>query len=179
MTHLVERLLSRCVHEAEVESRTVLAQCMGEVGAISENRLGEIKVSADLGDNLIDDSNGSYVWRLTRPPWHSPVAKYELQLVTKLLVGVLKAAPSSADQHKIAFAIQQLLVLLDETHRGGRKSKMAEMSGWLQDHLRKHEVYDVVEPFWLSEFSEKVSAKMHSRMFSIIVSNQIPSSNPM
>jgi hypothetical protein len=169
VTCLVERLLARCVYEAEPETRILLAACLGEVGAISEHRLGEIRMSDAVGSNSVDaERSSSHTWRLLQPPWQSQAAKYELQLVTKLLVVALKAAPSSADQHKIAFTIQQLLVLLDASGRQDRGTmsdakatgtKRPEMSNWLAEKLRDSKVYEVVEPFWFSEFGEKVSGR--------------------
>jgi hypothetical protein len=167
----LEKLMTRCVHETDTEARVLLASCLGEVGAISEHRLGEIKTSIDDGDGSVDAINGSYTWRLHQPPWQSREAKYELQLVTKHLVVALKAAPSSADQHKIAFTIQQLLVLLDSSARLSAevgvdtaidRTKGSEMSKWLADKLRASNVYNIIEPFWSSEFSEKVSSLLAS-----------------
>lgn len=163
VTYMIEKLLARCVHEVDSESRTLLGTCIGEVGAISEHLLGEIRVSDGTGANPLDGGGSSHAWRLNQPPWQSQVAKYELRLVTKLLVVSLRAAPTSADQHKIAFTIQQLLILLDNSTRrdgGGQKgdgSERAEMSKWLHDKLCESGVFEIIEPFWLSEFSEKVS----------------------
>eukprot|EP00751_Fragilariopsis_kerguelensis_P032502 CAMPEP_0170972524 /NCGR_PEP_ID=MMETSP0735-20130129/46097_1 /TAXON_ID=186038 /ORGANISM="Fragilariopsis kerguelensis, Strain L26-C5" /LENGTH=171 /DNA_ID=CAMNT_0011393145 /DNA_START=71 /DNA_END=584 /DNA_ORIENTATION=- len=101
----------------------------------------------------------------TRPAsMASRAAKYELQLVTKYLVAALRAAPSSEEQLKIAFAIQQLLVLLDDSVKVNdntnstndeAKPQKREMSKWLLDRLIESKVYDSVEPFWSSEFSTK------------------------
>ena len=166
VTELIGRLLTRCTQEVDARNIVLLAKCLGETGAIAEHRLGEIKMSTAAGDEGVDSESSSYRWRLLQSPWQSREAKYELQLVTKHLVSALRAAPSSAEQHKIAFTIQQLLEILDkkafqktestaETKFG--KGKKKEMSKWLTDKLCEAGVYEVVEPFWLSEFSEKVS----------------------
>jgi hypothetical protein len=162
---MMEKLLTRCVHEVDPETRILLATCLGEVGAIGEHRLGEIRMSTAVADDS-DKGSSSHSWRLLQPPWQSQAAKYELQLVTKHLVVALKAAPSSADQHKIAFTIQQLLVLLDSSARLSGESDInsqavkvrgAEMSKWLTEKLHEAGVYETIEPFWFSEFNEIVS----------------------
>lgn len=163
---MVEKLLSRCVEESETKTRTLLATCLGEIGAIGEHQLGDLKIGVAADIESVDSPNSAYQWRLEQPPWQSRAAKYELHLVTKHLAVALKSAPSSADQHKVAFTIQQLLVLLDRSARqreddivveGSRNTK--DMSKWLRDKLNESGVYEVVEPFWFSEFHEKVSLK--------------------
>lgn len=165
VANMVEKLLSRCVEEPERPSRLLLATCIGEIGAIGEHQLGDLNIGVPTDVESVDSPNSAYQWRLEQPPWQSRAAKYELQLVTKHLTIALKSAPSSADQHKVAFTIQQLLVLLDRSARetendtiveGSRNTK--EMSKWLRDKLNESGVYEVVEPFWFSEFHEKVSS---------------------
>ena len=158
-TDMIKKLLVRCVDEVETESRLLLATCLGEVGAISEHLLGDIRLSVGVGANSLGNSHS---WRLDQPPWQSHVTKYELRLVTSLLVVALRAAPTSADQHKIAFTIQQLLIKLDNSAKGGGEgripgTKRDEMTKWLHDKLCESGIYEIVEPFWLSEFSEKVT----------------------
>jgi hypothetical protein len=163
---MMEKLLARCVHEADSYIRILLATCLGEVGAIGEHRLGELKIGSSMGEESLDSPNSSYRWRLDQPPWQSQAAKYELQLITRHLVAALKAAPSSTDQHKVAFAIQQLLHLLDKsgcqneepiaTGADEDTSRRREMSKWLRDKLYESGVYEIIEPYFLSEFSEKV-----------------------
>eukprot|EP00980_Cylindrotheca_fusiformis_P025541 scaffold14008_cov124-Cylindrotheca_fusiformis.AAC.9 len=162
VVNLLEKLLSRCVEESDGETRILLATCLGECGAIGEHQLADLNIGAGADAESVDSPNSDYQWRLEQPPWQSRAAKYELQLVTKHLAVALKSAPSSSDQHKVAFTIQQLLVLLDRSARqegeavvkGTRSSK--EMSVWLRDKLNDSGVYEVVEPFWFSEFHEKV-----------------------
>lgn len=110
---LVDNLLQRCCTEVDLEAKLLLATCWGEIGAIDVHRLGEMRMSVSLYADKSGDENGS--WRLSQAPWQSQPARYELKLITKHLVVALKAAPTSGDQHKIAFAIQQILVLLDES----------------------------------------------------------------
>lgn len=160
---MLERLLARCVVESDPNSRLRLAVCLGEAGAISETRLGELKVGASMGDKSIDSPTSSYKWRLDQAPWHSQAFKYEMQLVTRHLVAALKAATSSTEQHKIAFSIQLLLRLLN---RFGQQSEPSDsvarspkgrqtMTKWLRDNLTNSGVYEVVEPFFQSDFKEK------------------------
>lgn len=163
VTEMMEKLLTRCVHEADSHTRILLATCLGEVGAIGEHRLGDLKIGNSIGDDSLDSASGSYRWQLDQPPWQSQAAKYELQLLTKHLAAAIKAAPSSTDQHKVAFTIQQLLRLLDKSARQsevgtvtGSDPNGREISKWLKDKLNEAGVYEVIEPFWSSEFKEKV-----------------------
>ena len=160
VSNIIEKLMRRCVHESDQEVRLKLATCLGEMGAISENRLDDTSLFRSEGSGSVS----MYDWRLDQPPWQSRAAKYELQLVTKYLVVALKAAPSQEEQLKIAFTIQQLLLLLDDSARETStleqdkrsNSQKREMSKWLSDRLVEANVYESVEPFWLSEFSTKV-----------------------
>ncbi|KAL3944314.1 MAG: hypothetical protein SGBAC_001607 [Bacillariaceae sp.] len=162
IVNLMEKLLSRCVQETETKTRILLAQCLGEVGAISELKMGDLKIGVAIDSESVDSPSSMYQWRLDQPPWQSRAAKYELQLVTRHLVVALRSAPSSADQHKIAFTIQQLLVLLDRSARQAENGDVEEgarntsvMSKWLKSKLVESNVLEVVEPFWFSEFHEK------------------------
>jgi hypothetical protein len=162
---MMERLLARCVAESDGEVRLRLAACLGEVGAIGETMLGELAIGGSMGDEAIDSPTSSYKWRLDQPPWHSQEVKYELQLVIGPLVVALKAAPSSTDQHKIAFAIQQLLHLLNSSARqsetAGQEAESTAgkdtMTKWLKEQLKDSGHYDLIEPYFSSDFKEKVS----------------------
>jgi hypothetical protein len=162
---MMERLLARCVAESDDEVRLRLAACLGEVGAISETILGELAIGSSMGDEAIDSPTSSYKWRLEQPPWRSQEVKYELQLVTRHLVVALKAAPSSTDQHKIAFAIQQLLHLLNSSgiqsesagQEAGSTAGKETMTKWLKETLEQSGQYDLIEPYFSSDFKEKVS----------------------
>lgn len=162
VTRVMEKLLSRCVQESDQHTRLLLAACLGEFGAIGEHHLGDLKIGS-LADDSLDSPNSAYQWRLEQPPWNTKAAtKYGLQLVTRHLVIALKAAPSSSDQHKVAFSIQQLLVLLDRWNQpkqdtvGSETSvNTKEMTEWLRDRLNEGGVYEIVEPFWFSEFNER------------------------
>lgn len=160
VTRMMGILLARCVHESDSTTRRILGCCLGEVGAVAEHWLGNIIMSRVLGASDSLDSNDSG-WRLSQPPWKSQQTRYELQLVTRHLVVALKAAPTSSDQHKIAFTIQQLLRQLDrfmhDTHPKTDElgaEKRQTMSSWLREQLEQAGVYDAIEPFWHSEFSE-------------------------
>ena len=167
---MLEKLVSRCIVESETEVRIRLATCLGEVGAISETILGELKISGSTGDEAIDSPTSSFKWRLEQPPWQSQPVKYELQLVTRHLVVALKAAPSTTDQHKIAFAIQQLLHLLNSfSGENGQacsdsasKDSKGKMTKWLKENLEQSGQYDLVEPYFSSDFQEKVRNSMTS-----------------
>ena len=139
------------MEETDKESRNLLAMCLGEVGAIGAHQLEERKSSSPWHEKL-----GS-------GPWHSRADRYVLTLVTRQSVAALKAAPTSNDQHKIAFMIQQLLALLDRAASAGHSSKRSaptttdgkqEMSSWLSSRLSSAGVLEVVEPFWWTEFCE-------------------------
>lgn len=172
VTDLAETLLQRCVVESDVKARQLLATCLGEVGAIDTLRLGDVHVSSSSGDEAFGSGAKSRAWQLTHPPWLSNATRYERQLVSAHLVLALKAAPSSVDQNKIAFAIQQILVLLDgvakpknvaaSTYQSGSRGSnensqpnaKGEMTAWLRDTLRDEGVLDTVEPYWHSHFNE-------------------------
>lgn len=158
---MMERLLARCVAESDDEVRLWLATCIGEVGAISETRLGEIKIGSSMGDEAIDSPTSSYRWRLDQAPWQSQPVKYELQLVTRHLVVALKAAPSSTDQHKVAFSIQQLLHFLNAHGRQSEPANMGasepvKMTKWLKEKLTESGELELIEPYFSSDFQEKV-----------------------
>jgi hypothetical protein len=169
ITHFIEVLLARCAKESDQETRTLLASCLGEVGAINSNCFDDIQTHF-----------GSHARHTTDPPWHSAPHRFQLQLVTTYLVAALKAAPETNDQHKIAFAIQQLLALLNDAGEEGLlstsygdsprqgcppKSKIStlpnddtlqkpKMNESLICRLTEAQVLDVVEPFWVSDFHE-------------------------
>ena len=161
VTGMIEKLTRRCSTEIDPFVRDKLAICLGEVGAISEINLEDMTLYRSKGD----DSLALHRWRLEQPPWQCRAQKYGLILVTKHLVAALRAAPNSAEQMKIAFSIQQLLVLLDASVRATetdskvdeKKTEKREMSKWLYDRLVDSNVYETIEPFWSSEFSERVS----------------------
>lgn len=190
ITDFVHSLLSRCIKEQDLSARILLATCFGEVGAINANLFEETK-----------PSNDNYY--RTVPPWHSTPYKYGLQMVTGHLVTALKSAPSSNDQFKIAFSIQQLLALLNEAAKAGLllssntdlvqnnvpseiserrlssnsnhvDSNKTRMDDSLIRILVNARAYDVVEPFWFSEFHEvrisRVAVSIFNS-FSIFFSN--------
>lgn len=172
VTEIVEALLARCVHEDNPEARILLAKCFGEVGAISEHRLEELKPAIDSGA-------GEGIFCSTKPPWRSRPTRYELQLVTTHLVIALKAAATASDQHKIAYTIQELLSNLDKSanesgdHSTKEKSESRKTTGeklsssadpaskrrmsiWLSSKLSEADVLEIVEPFWFTEFHEVI-----------------------
>lgn len=148
------RLLSKCVDESDRDIRDALACCLGEIGAIDCNRLGqEINSSQFSTDNDSDD------WRLNQPPWNSDLAQYQLRLVTQHLVWALRAAPAIIDQHKIGFGIQELLKQLDHAHAVDTAEISdhirKEMSSWLKEKLDEADVRCVLEPFWTSDYQQQ------------------------
>jgi hypothetical protein len=173
---MVETLLRRCGAEDDEDAQLSLATSLGEIGAIDGNRLGELSV----GDSKRNDRSClgeiSRSWQLAQPPWKSRPARYELQLVTKHLVGALKAAPDSTDLDRIAFTIQQLLGNLDMDARRGSdtlgkairvdcaaenvsSNERGPMSQWLREQLLKADVLEMMEPFWASRYKD-ASSKM-------------------
>jgi serine/threonine-protein kinase ATR len=155
----METLLARSIVETDHDARIRLAECLGEVGAIDINLLHDDMTVDPMRSESVDNSD---LWRRVNPPWRSIRARYELQLVTNHLVQGLKAAPSSGDQHKIGFCIQQLLVHLDKSIREPQSNERPvlsngdrdTMSDWLKSQLTEAGVMDIVEPFWHTEFHE-------------------------
>ena len=157
LQEIVDTLLRRCVEESDPDSRLLLAECFGEVGAINSSTNG------------LDDLNREFTTKddkyRSRPPWlyHPP----HLHLISSHLVIELKASQTSSDQHKIAFAIQQLLSQMNELQQtnvdlGASKEipslspagRRVQMEPALVNRLSKDGVLDIVEPFWYSEFQE-------------------------
>lgn len=150
VTKLLIRLLSRCVDESDPDIRDVIARCLGEVGAIDPNRLGkEINSSQFLSNSAWSDDGGE--WRLMNPPWKTQITVYQLRLVTGHLVSGLKSAPTTLDQHKISFAIQELLKILDKG-LGGKSQN--EMTPLLKEKLQEADVINIVEPFWTTNYKQ-------------------------
>jgi hypothetical protein len=160
---IIDRLLKRCIVETDSEVRGLLASCIGEIGAIGPNKLADL--DADWGASL-----GQASVRGKTKPWESDESP-GFEIVCTHLVAALKAAPSAIDQHKIAFAIQQLMAILNlemdsdspknSTETLDYKNAMAAsganrppMNAALAQKLCDKGVYDVVEPYYLSEFQE-------------------------
>ena len=154
ITDLMQCLLSRCVHEDEETPRQLLATALGEIGPIGEDRL-----NGSIITRKESSSNDSHVWRLKSPPWQTHASLYGLHLVTKNLVTALRAATTSTDQHKVGYAIQQVLALLYQsptTTEGPKElKKRGPMPTWMAEKLDKANVKDVVAPFWQTEFQMK------------------------
>lgn len=159
------RLLSRSVDETDHDVRDAIAKCLGEIGAINPNRLGKDITSSQFVNDSMENGDGEE-WRLSQPPWKSHTTRYQLRLVTRHLVVGLKSSPTALDQHKISFAIQELLQLLnafaikagatepanvDDDTCGGSK---APMSMWLKGQLEEADVFKVVEPFWTTTYKQ-------------------------
>ncbi len=87
-----------------MEIRLILATCLGEIGAIDPEYIGD-----DFNFRLHGTSLSNRWMFENGAPWKSKSVKVhcELQLVTKHFVAALKAARTTTDQHKIAFAIQE------------------------------------------------------------------------
>lgn len=174
VTELVETLLHRCTKEEDSSVKVLLGTCLGEVGAIDVNRLGNIATVDYRAKDSSRSNRDAHFWQLSQPPWQSRPARYELQLVTKHLVIGLKGAPTSSDQHKIAFTIQQMLANLDQSAKlsGGDTANVVHidcdatetgakdavekgaMTQWLREKLEKADVLEVVEPYWSSRYKE-------------------------
>ena len=105
-TNIVLDVLRRFKLESNDENIHILSRCLGEIGAIAPNLIGED--TFHLVNELVD-TNGSD-WMLEHgAPWKFKSVKvhFELQLVTKHFVIALKAAPTPIDVHLIAFAVQE------------------------------------------------------------------------
>lgn len=150
VTDLVETLLDRCANESDENNRGLLAICIGEVGAIGVHHLEERTCSSRISE------------KLQRGPWRSRVEAYEFQLLTDHLVAALKAAPSPLDQHKVAYTIQEVLVMLNEASMQDmgfgsvvdQPTGKNEMCPSLSTRLLNAGVLDIIEPFWTTEFRE-------------------------
>lgn len=180
VTALVEALLSRASVENSRKIRSALGACLGEVAAIDPHRLGTVSPVPRGTEQKwpTTPSMDSRSWQLSHPPWQSSIKEYALRLLTKLLVNALKAASNSAEQHKVAHTIQQLLALLDKQ----KKLEVSEsddyetidmmtpeavqlpprckgnMSNWLREALKAEGVVNILEPYWGSSFSENMSS---------------------
>ena len=148
ITKLLTRLLSRCVYETDCEIRDAIATCLGEIGAIDPNRLSKAINFSQFVANSVDNDN-SCEWILLNPPWKTPIVTYQLRLMTRHLVFGLKSAPTTLDQHKISFAIQELLRIMN-LQLGGTN----EMSHLLKIKLQEAGVSNIVEPFWTTNYKQ-------------------------
>ena len=150
ITRLLACLLTRCVDETDKSIRNELAKLLGEIGAIDPNRLGrEINSSQFFsfsGGNCRSDE-----WRLSNPPWQTQVTEYQLRLVTKHFVSGLKSAPTTLDQHKVSFGIQELLKILHNEMGGVSEQEMAPL---LKEKLDEADVSNIVEPFWSTNYMQ-------------------------
>lgn len=142
------RLLSRCVDETDCEIRDAIASCLGEIGAVDPNRLSKaINFTQFVANSVESDNSGE--WRLMNPPWKTHITVYQLRLMTSHLVFGLKSAPTTLDQHKISFAIQELLKIMN--HQLGGTN---EMSLLLKSKLQEAGVSNIVEPFWTTNYKQ-------------------------
>lgn len=166
VTKLIMRLLSRSVDESDRDIRNAIACCLGEIGAIDANRLGKEIASSQFNSKLMENDD-SDDWRLSQPPWKSNITRYELRLVTRHLVWGLRSAKKTLDQHKIAFAIQELLKQIDANCKSNGDEISATvdeessehnntpMSPWLKEKLEEADVRYIVEPFWTSIYQQQ------------------------
>lgn len=156
---IIDTLLKRCIDESDHEVRLLLAACLGEIGAIGPNKV------ADLNFDWKPPSTSTYITK----PWEA-VLTPGFDIVKTHLVNALKAARSTIDQHKIAFAIQQILAILNiemsdssivkdvstdyKAALTATKANRQPMTSALSEKLRDAKVFEVIEPFYHSEFSE-------------------------
>ena len=107
--------------------------------------------------------------------FHSFYSIHRLHLVTHQLVMSLKGAKDNMGQHKVAFTIQELLKLLDESaaklnasskpqqaassdarsSSSGGSGRQREMGGWLSGKLEEAGVREVLEPYWKTQYRQK------------------------
>lgn len=161
ISNLVETLLSRCTLETDKSIRVMVAKAFGEVGAIAEGRLQAHGLKAAAAK----ESDKFLSWRLSHPPWKSHPKEYHEILLTNHLVAALQAAPTAGDHHKIAFTVQEVLLLASSFDANGitlsktvdtrKSSSSLTMPTWLRAKLKEADVLQVVEPFQHSEFREK------------------------
>jgi len=177
---LVDGLLERCILETNMKNRLELATCLGEIGALDPNYMGQhtstMKVKAKgIANEKMNLFTTDDHWMLRNgAPWKCRSVKvhYMLQLVTNHFVISLKAAPTPTDQHKIAFAIQEVLKMLDlnanqqgftcssqEKKSSRDEDGKNEMSPWLKEQLEKAGALNIIEPFWTSLYKQQEASK--------------------
>lgn len=170
VSFLVQTLLHRFVLEQDAECRISLATLAGEIGAIDPNTL-QLNDTTHESSAVASDSE-IISWNLSQPPWKADLRQYSLQLITSCLVPALKSSPTTQDQHKVAFAIQECLTFLDsfETNAGEgnvnfeggavcpndikASTNRGNMSTWIRIALSKAGVLEVVEPFWSTSYKQ-------------------------
>lgn len=181
VTILMKTLRSRCIDETDQSVKLAIATVLGEIGAIDPNRVtGNLSTSNETRTETVmqkisgiqSTGNDERVisWRIVQPPWKSLMVDYKLHLV-KVLVRALKAAADAMNQHKIAFAIQELLKQLNDyaekehpdndlvpTSKNTAEKKN-HMNKWLVSYLsdEKVNVYNIVEPFWSTSYAQRES----------------------
>jgi hypothetical protein len=167
---LVQTILNRFVLEQDTDCRISLATLAGEIGAIDPNAL-QINDTTHESRAVASDSE-IISWNLSQPPWKADLRQYCLQLITSYLVPALKSSPTTQDQHKVAFAIQECLTFLDSFEviasednaifeRGAfcpndikAATNRGNMSTWIRTALNKAGVLEVVEPFWSTSYKQ-------------------------
>ena len=185
---LFQTMLNRFVLEQDAECRISLATLAGELGAVDPNRL---HLSDSRNDSCVNSYDTQLIGgrlRLSQPFSKSEICQYGLQLITSHLVPALKSAPTTHDQHKIAFAIQESLEFLNSTANldaqgtntdvlastaGNNKgsSNKGNMSAWLQDALNKSGVLEIVEPFWSTSYKQVRNCREAFSGYSNLVSS--------
>lgn len=167
---LVQTVLHRFVLEQDGECRISLATLAGEIGAIDPSTL---KLHDNTHESRAVASDSEIVgWNLSQPPWKVDLRQFSLKLITSCLVPALKSSPTTQDQHKVAFAIQECLTFLDSFemhagednvyHEGGAvcpndiksSTNRGNMSTWVRVALSKAGVLEVVEPFWTTSYKQ-------------------------
>jgi hypothetical protein len=148
-------LLSRCIKEENPNAQILIGTCIGEIGAISAHRLEDLRVWGDASSQGIHAS--------VKPPWTMTLVQYQLLLLSDHLPIALRAAATALDQNLIGFTIQELFSVIDilegnMEHVASKRSRQQEnrsrqpMSSWLVGKLKEASVFDIVEPFWFTEF---------------------------
>lgn len=136
-------LLHLASREQSVAAKDVLAQCLGEIGAIDASRL-QIKLSTT------QHASAAHL-----PPWKMDSKEFGLTLLTEYIVPSLTAASNNISQTTLhdrnAFAIQEILRLLGGT--GG-----PVMPEELNRMLSERDILDTCEPFWKSKYTISESA---------------------
>ncbi len=177
---LLKALFARCANETDSAARKMLPICLGEIGAVDPNYFVSDSLQSNISANASDMHQE---WRLDNPPWKVDEQSYMMKLITNHLVASLKAASSTQEQTKVAFAIQEMIVALEEhskehsfndelstdfnfvldnsreeTSECGtiqRKSKSKKLGSWLKNKLKDAGVLEVIEPFAATNYKQQ------------------------
>lgn len=146
VSETMEALLELVARETDPQLMGACADCLGEIGAIDPARFRQ-RLS------LVADRSLASLAKAP-PPWDLTEVDYALEILQKHLVPSLKSAGPSQDRS--GYAIQKILkrlsILLDATQAAERHQQMPES---LCDVLLSRNIYDLVLPFWSTNYNIK------------------------